>query len=159
MALRYWGMMAAVSRGARVDTYLVWLIAGFVLVIAELVTGTFYLLVLGVAAFAGSAVAWFWPGFAAQALVAAALAVAGVVWVQKFRPGLSGPPMAPLDVGQPAVFDSWVDRGAGHARVKHRDALWDAHVSGEIAGERGEVLYIASVDGSTLKVSRTPPAA
>ena len=41
------------------ETYLVWLAAGFVLVIAELVTGTFFLLVLGIAAFAGSATAWF----------------------------------------------------------------------------------------------------
>ena len=31
------------------DTYLIWLIAGFLLVIVELVSGTFYLLVLGIA--------------------------------------------------------------------------------------------------------------
>src|SRR3989304_1816116 len=35
------------------DTYLIWLAAGFLLVIVELVSGTFYLLVLGVAALAG----------------------------------------------------------------------------------------------------------
>jgi len=32
------------------DISLAWLIAGFVLIIAELVSGTFYLLVLGIAA-------------------------------------------------------------------------------------------------------------
>jgi len=33
------------------EGYLIWLLGGLALVIAELVTGTFYLLVLGVAAF------------------------------------------------------------------------------------------------------------
>jgi membrane protein implicated in regulation of membrane protease activity len=34
------------------DAYLAWLLLGLALVIVELLTGTFYLLVLGVAAFA-----------------------------------------------------------------------------------------------------------
>jgi membrane protein implicated in regulation of membrane protease activity len=66
--------------------------------------------------------------------------------------------MRGLDVGQPAAFDSWVNKSAGHARVKYRDALWDAQVAGDVAGEPGEILYITSVDGSTLKVSKTRPA-
>ena len=37
--------------------YLMWAIAGFVLIIAELMTGTFYLLVIGVAALAAAVVA------------------------------------------------------------------------------------------------------
>ena len=56
------------------------------------------------------------------------------------------------------AFDSWVNKSAGHARVKYRDALWDAQVSGDAAGEPGEILYIVSVDGNTLKVSKTRPA-
>jgi len=66
--------------------------------------------------------------------------------------------MQGLDFGQPAAFDSWVNRSAGHARVKYRDALWDAQVAGDASGEPGEILYITSVDGSTLKVSKTRPA-
>lgn len=67
------------------ETYLIWLVAGFVLVIAELVTGTFFLLVLGIAAFAGSAMAWFGLGFWLEALCAATVAVAGVFWVRQDR--------------------------------------------------------------------------
>jgi membrane protein implicated in regulation of membrane protease activity len=66
--------------------------------------------------------------------------------------------MQGLDVGQPAAFESWVNRDAGHARVKYRDALWDAQVAGGAAGETGEIFYITSVDGNTLKVSKTRPA-
>ena len=140
------------------DLSLAWLIAGFILVIAELATGTFYLLVLGVAAFAGAGVAYAGGALVWQSLVSAAVAVAGVVWVHQSRKRTVASPMPGLDVGHPAAFDSWVNKGTGHARVKYRDALWDAHVAGDASGEPGEILYIVSVDGNTLKVSKTRPA-
>ena len=140
------------------DTYLIWLVAGLGLVIVELVSGTFYLLVLGIAALAGGLVAYTGLPFSVQAVVVATLAVAGAVWVNRVRRTSSAVKMRSLDVGQPAAFDHWVDRAAGQARVKHRDALWDATVVGEIAGEPGEVLTVASIDGNTLKVSKTRQA-
>jgi len=140
------------------DTYLIWLIAGFVLIITELVTTTFYLLVLGIAAFAGAGVTWAGGAFAWQTVAAAIVAVVGVIWVNFYRKTMSPKRMRGLDVGQPAAFDSWIDRNAGHARVKYRDTLWDAHVAGDAAGEPGENLYVTSVDGNTLKVSKTRPA-
>lgn len=139
------------------DISLAWLIAAFILVIAELATGTFYLLVLGVAAFVGAGVAYAGGALVWQSLVAAIVGVAGVVWVQQYRKRAASSPMQGVDVGQPAAFDSWVNQRAGHARVKYRDALWDAHVSGDAAGESGEVLYVTSVDGNTLKVSKSRP--
>jgi membrane protein implicated in regulation of membrane protease activity len=140
------------------DHSLAWLVAGFALVIAELVTGTFYLLVLGIAAFAGAAVAWGGGASSWQAVAAAACAVTGVIWVHLYRKSSAPKRMRGLDVGQPAGFDSWVNKGAGHARVKYRDALWDAQVAGDAAGEPGEIFYVTSVDGNTLKVSKTRPA-
>ena len=140
------------------DTYLIWLVAGLLLVIVELVSGTFYLLVLGVAALAGGLVAYAGLPFSVQAVVAAAMAVVGVVWVNRVRRTSAAADMRSLDAGQPAAFDRWLDRPAGQARVKYRDALWDATVVGEISGEPGEVLYVASIDGNTLKVSKTRQA-
>ena len=140
------------------DTYLIWLVAGFLLVIVELVSGTFYLLVLGVAGVAGGVVAYTGLPFSVQAVVAATLAVVGVVWVNRVRRSSTAVKMRSLDVGQPATFDRWADRAAGQARVKYRDALWAASVVGEISGEPGEVLYVASTDGNTLKVSKTRQA-
>ena len=139
------------------ETYLVWLVAGFVLVIAELVTGTFFLLILGVAAFAGSATAWFGLGFWLEALCAAAVAVAGVFWVRQQRKAMQQPDMASLDVGQAVTLESWVNREQGAARVKYRNTQWDAEVEGERAFERGQVLYIHAVDGNTLRVSTVKP--
>src|SRR6266853_870111 len=140
------------------DLSLAWLIAGFTLAIAELATGTFYLLVLGVAAFAGAGVAYAGGALVWQSLASAAVAVAGVVWVHQYRKRTVVSPMEGLDVGQPATFESWINKGAGHARVKYRDTLWDAQVAGDASGEPGEVLYVTSVDGNTLKVSKTRPA-
>jgi membrane protein implicated in regulation of membrane protease activity len=140
------------------DISLAWLIAGFILIIAELVSGTFYLLVLGIAALVASGVGYASGAFVWQALAAAVVAVAGVVGVHRYRQAIMPARMRGLDVGQPAAFESWVNRGAGHARVKYRDALWDAQVAGDASGEPGEILYITSVDGSTLKVSKTRPA-
>ena len=140
------------------DISLAWLVAGFVLIIAELVTGTFYLLVLGLAALAGAGVGYASGAFAWQALAATAVAIAGVIWIHLYRKTNTPKRMKGLDVGQPAAFESWVNRSAGHARVKYRDTLWDAQVAGEIAGDPGEILYITSVDGNTLKVSKTRPA-
>jgi hypothetical protein len=45
------GVARATLRGMNPEPYLAWAILGVILVIAELVTGTFYLVVLGVAAF------------------------------------------------------------------------------------------------------------
>lgn len=140
------------------DISLAWLIASAALIVTELVTGTFYLLVLGIAALVGSGIGYAGGASLWQALAAAAVAVAGVIWVRQYRKRTVASPMQGLDVGQPAAFESWVNKGAGHARVKYRDALWDAQVSGDALGESGEILYITSIDGNTLKVSKTRPA-
>ena len=139
------------------ETYLIWLAVGFVLVIAELVTGTFFLLVLGIAAFAGSATAWFGLGFWLEALCAATVAIAGVFWVRRHRKSMQRPDMASLDVGQAVAFDAWVSREQGAARVKYRDTLWDAEVEGEREFDHGQVLFIHAVDGNTLKVAKSKP--
>ena len=140
------------------DDYLVWLIAGFVLVIVELVSGTFYLLVLGIAAFAGAAVAYAKLGMAAQAITAAVVAVAGMGWVRKYRGRTKGEAMRSPDHGQPAPFETWIDKATRRARVKHRGVSWEAVVEGDVSGEPGEMLYVLAVDGNTLKVSKTRPA-
>ena len=139
------------------ETYLIWLVAGFALVIAELVTGTFFLLVLGVAAFAGSATAWFGLGFWVEALCAATVAIAGVFWVRQQRKAAQQPDMASLDVGQAVAFEAWISRDQGAARVTYRNTQWDADVVGERDFDHGQVLFIHAVDGNTLKVAKSKP--
>ena len=140
------------------ESHFLWLIVGIVLIIAELLTGTFYLLFLGLAALVGAAAAFLGAPFWAQAAVIAAGSVAGVMWVNRHRQAIQQKPMPSLDVGQPVSFQSWVSEKEGAARVRYRDAEWDARVSGGCAGEPGELLYIVAVNGNLLEVSRTRPA-
>lgn len=136
------------------DAYIAWVAAGLILVIAELLTGTFYLLVLGLAALAAGGVAFFGGAFWLQVGVLAAVAVGGTLWVNRVRRTRGGAPMPSLDVGQPVTLDEWVNRADRLARVKYRDALWDARIEGEHRGEPGEVFYIRAVDGNLLTVAK-----
>jgi membrane protein implicated in regulation of membrane protease activity len=137
-----------------VEGYLAWVIAGVVLIVAELLTGTFYLLILGIAAFVAAAVAYLGGGLLIQVVIAGAIAIAGVLWIRARHKASAQPAMPSLDVGQPVTLDSWVNRDDRLARVKYRDALWDAVVEGEFRGDAGEVFYIRAVDGNRLRVGK-----
>jgi membrane protein implicated in regulation of membrane protease activity len=137
-----------------VETYLVWLIGGIALIVAELVSGTFYLLILGIAALVASGVAYLGATLLIQVIIAGAISIAGVLWIRARRRLVTPASMKPLDVGQPVTLDSWLNRDDRVARVKYRDALWDAVVEGEFRGEAGEVFYIRAVDGNMLRVAK-----
>jgi len=134
------------------DAYLLWVIAGIVLIIVEMLSGTFYLLVLGVAALAAAGAAWFGQTFWVQAVVSAAVAVAGVLLVNRYRSKGSPAEKQSLDVGQSVTLESWIDEADGLARVNYRNAQWEARVTGERT-PGGKVFYIQAVEGNTLQVS------
>ena len=140
------------------DEDLFWAILGLTLVIVELLTGTFYLLVLGVAAFGAALAAWLGQGFPVQAIVAGVIAALGCYGVHVYRAKATTGQMAQVDAGQPASFENWVDQGARLARVRYRGASWDALVDGDAAVESGAMLYVVSTNGNTLKVTSRRPA-
>jgi membrane protein implicated in regulation of membrane protease activity len=143
-----------------VDLWLLWLIAGFVLVIAELMTGTFYLLVIGLGAFVGAMVAWFGGNVLLQAFIGSAVALAGAWFVHHWHAtqrdvdsGVSNF----LDRGQPVVLEGWTNEPAGFARVRYRGASWDARVAEPASRPvAGATLYIHGQEGNTLVVSAQP---
>ena len=136
------------------EPYLWWAIAGFGLIIVELATGTFYLLVIGIAALVGALLAWAGMPFSVQAIVTSVLSIAGVVYVHHRRasdPSSAGSNI--LDVGQSVTLDAWVDEAHRRARVNYRNAQWDALVLGTGPVAAGAPLVISAVDGSTLQVT------
>jgi membrane protein implicated in regulation of membrane protease activity len=143
------------------DLWLLWTIVGFVLVITELVTGTFYLLVLGLGAFVGAIAAWLGANQVVQALAAGGLAVAGTWFVHHWhesRRALAVKGSNFLDRGQPVVLDGWANENAGIARVKYRGTTWDARVpEGAPRPTVGSTLYIEAQEGSMLVVAAAPP--
>jgi len=135
-----------------------WAMVGLVLVITELLTGTFYLLMLGIAGFGAALGAWLGLDFGPQAIVFALVAGIGCYGVHVYRARNRAKQMAPIDAGQPANFENWVDQAAGLARVRYRGASWEARLEGEAALQPGAVLYVLATEGNTLKVSVRRPA-
>jgi membrane protein implicated in regulation of membrane protease activity len=135
-----------------------WAMVGLVLVITELLTGTFYLLMLGIAGFGAALAAWLGLEFGAQAIVFAAVAGVGCYGVHVYRAKNLAQQMAPIDAGQPAHFEVWVDQPAGLARVRYRGASWEARLDGEGAPQPGAVVYVLATEGNTLRVSVRRPA-
>ena len=139
------------------DHATLWAVSGLALVIVELMTGTFYLLMLGVAAFGAALAALLGLEFGAQAIVAVAVSAVGCYGVHVYKARNSKQQMAPLDAGMPASFESWLDAGARLARVRYRGASWDARVDGGEAIEPGATVYVLATEGNTLRVAKNKP--
>jgi membrane protein implicated in regulation of membrane protease activity len=134
-----------------------WFVAGLVLVVVELMTGTFYLLILGIAALIGSLVAFLDQPAWMQALVAAIAAIVGGVLVHRYhrQANASSPKDHSNDIGETVTIESWVSEPLRLARVKYRGTTWDAEVVGTEGIEPGALLYVVATEGSRLKVSPT----
>ena len=132
---------------------LAWALLGLALVIIELLSGTFYLLMLGIAAFGAAAAGWAGMGFPVQSVVAGAIAAVGCYGVHVYRAKNATRQMPSIDSGNPARFESWIDQGARLARVSYRGAPWDARIDGGDSPEAGAIVYVQGTDGNTLKVS------
>ena len=142
------------------ETWLIWVVVGFGLVIAELVTGTFYLLVIALGFFAAGACAALNANFIVQAVVGSAVAMVGAWfihhWHESQRMKDAGKSNM-LDRGQPVVLEGWTNESAGIARVRYRGASWDARVPQGPHPETGATLYIEGQEGSVLLVAATRP--
>jgi membrane protein implicated in regulation of membrane protease activity len=142
------------------EIWLIWVIVGFVLVIAELMSGTFYLLVLGVGAFVAAMVDWAGGSLLVQSIVGGLVAVGGAMLVHHWH-GNRGPADGRsnlLDRGQPVVLESWSNESAGLGRVKYRGTSWEARFSNaDGRPSPGATLYIDGMEGNTLLVVAAPP--
>ncbi|MGH8714716.1 MAG: NfeD family protein [Casimicrobiaceae bacterium] len=136
--------------------YWMWWIAGAALIAAELVTGTFYLLVIGLALVCGGVAAWLGAVIPVQWLIAAALGVVGTILLQRWKRSLvaSTPPQKGLDIGQMVQVQSWGP--AGTARVAYRGSTWDAEVAAPET-PHAATMYIAGMRGSVLLLSDERP--
>jgi membrane protein implicated in regulation of membrane protease activity len=109
------------------DSTLWWLMTGAA-VAAELMTGTFYLLMLAIGLAAGALAAHTGASVAVQFLVAAAIGGGAVVACYLFRKQSPGAQPAAsnrdvnLDVGEVVQVDAWNPDGT--AQVRYRGTQW-----------------------------------
>ena len=135
----------------------VWWIAAAVLVGAELLIGTFYLLAVGIAAAIGGLAAWLGAPLPLQFVIAGIFGVgftgAAHQWRRRQAPAEAQPS---LDVGQSVHVQTW--NADGTVRVAYRGSLWDAELASPDV-PRAETLYIVATRGSVLLLSDRRPAA
>ena len=136
--------------------YWIWWIAAAVLIGAELVTGTFYLLAVGIAVAFGGVAAWLGAGWAVQFAVAGVLGVGLTMAAHQWRLKRATPRAQPsLDVGQAVHVESWNPDGT--LRVAYRGSMWDAELESP-GTARVDTLYIVDTRGSVLVLSDRRPA-
>jgi membrane protein implicated in regulation of membrane protease activity len=134
--------------------YFWWIVAG-VLVVLELMSGTFYLLMIAIGFIAGGLAHWAGAGLAIEFPVAALVGLIAVIALRRSRFGISRrrdasqDPGVNLDIGETLQVERWHD---GHARAMYRGAEWDVDLA---PGEtEGATLYqIIAMHGSRLIVS------
>jgi membrane protein implicated in regulation of membrane protease activity len=135
------------------SAYVTWFVVGFALLVAELLTGTFYLLVLAFAAGVAGLAALAGASLPLQLVVAAIIGLGGSLWLRRSR-AWKGTPVADalqnLDVGQSVRIDYWTPGRT--ARTTYRGTQWDVELA---AGEEplpGDFV-IREIHGSRLVVS------
>jgi membrane protein implicated in regulation of membrane protease activity len=144
------------EREAAMGDYWIWWIAAALLIGAELVTGTFYLLAIGIAIALGGVAAWLGATVPVQFAIAGVLGVVLTVAAHRWRLARATPPPQPsLDVGQAVRVQTWNPDGS--ARVAYRGSDWDAELAAP-GVPRGETMYIVATRGSVLVLSDRKPA-
>ena len=135
----------------------IWWICAAILIGAELLSGTFYLLAVGIAVALGGAAAWAGATVPIQFGIAGVLGVALTIAAHRWRLARATPPaQPPLDVGQTVHVDTW--NADGTARVRYRGTTWDAELETP-AVPRADTLYIVATRGSLLILSDRRPSA
>lgn len=137
---------------------MVWMVAGGLLVALELLTGTFYLLMIAIGAAAGALCAFMGASLSTQYVVASAVAGVAAFALRKTKYGSFEKRGAAqrdrnvnLDIGERLRVESWSAQGTAHvSRCSYRGAQWDVELlEGQpVAG----MFEIREIQGSRLLV-------
>lgn len=133
------------------ENYIVWFLLAFALLGLEMLSGTFYMLVFGVAAAAGGLMAYLGAAVTAQFIVAAIVGVVGTAVLRTWRAKSAPRADQNLDIGAQVQIESWGE--GGHARVHYRGSQWDAELE-SAETPRDVPLYIKDRRGSCLILSQ-----
>jgi membrane protein implicated in regulation of membrane protease activity len=136
---------------------IIWLVLGTLLIIAEMVTPSFFLIWFGIGALGASGVAYLGATATVQWIVFLALSAALVLCSRKFaRKVTPGPPPLKTNIdeylGETAVVIQRIDPAANTGLVRVKKEEWRADAA-EVIEEGARVEVIGS-GGAHLKVKR-----
>jgi membrane protein implicated in regulation of membrane protease activity len=135
-----------------------WFVIGFGLLVAELLTGTFYLLVIAVAMGVAGLASLTGAPFALQVVIAAVIGLGGSMWLRRTRWGRrlherGDDRVQHMDIGQSVRVEQWT--AARTARAPYRGSVWDVELApGEqpVAGD----FVIREIHANRLIVAAKP---
>jgi membrane protein implicated in regulation of membrane protease activity len=138
--------------------YIVWFVIAFGLLVAELLSGTFYLLVISLAMAIAGVAAWAGAPLALQLVLAAAIAVGGSIWLRSTRLGKrlherGDDRVQNMDVGQSLRVEHWT--ASRTARANYRGAVWDVELAPGEQPASGEFV-IREIQANRLIVAAKP---
>ncbi len=130
------------------QNYWIWWCVAALVVVAELASGTVYLLMVAAGLLAGGLAAWMGYEFAVQFLLAAIIAALGCLGLQKVRARLPAQlesqrnANVQIDVGNEIMVNVWQLDGTAH--VHYRGAQWTACLdAGQGAPQAGRHCIVA----------------
>lgn len=132
-----------------------WGIAG-TLIVLEMLTGTFYLLVLGAAAALTGFVAWMGGTLMVQLMAATVLLVLGLVLLRRYKAKRDSSSLIQnndLEAGNWVEVIEWHENG--HAVVRYRETRWQAMLE-NADDEQLQRMCIRRVQGNTLIIASRP---
>ena len=139
------------------NEWMVWLALAGALVVFELFTGTFYVLMIAIGMAFGALAAMFGFSMPAQVALAAVVGVLATGLLHRSRFGRPNKqdarrdPNVNLDIGQSLHVETWSE---GTARVMYRGAMWDLDLAPGALAEAG-TFKIVEIKGSRLIVANT----
>jgi len=145
------------------DNWMIWLIAAGIVVIFEIFTGSFYLLMISIGLASGAAAAWYGADVTIQLIVAAVVGAIATYALRRSKLGspqktdVARDPNVLLDIGNTIVVSEWIINGSGksNARVMYRGAMWDVDLEPG-AESRPGTFRIEEIRGSRLIVANAP---
>lgn len=139
------------------DSTIWWLLAGIAIAV-EMVTGTFYLLMLAVGMVAGALVAHLGASVIVQIVVAAVVGGGAVVAWHWKRSKSPKPAQAnanrdvQMDIGETVHVEQWNDDAT--ASVKYRGAQWMVELADRDAALQPGLFKVKKLNGNRLVVGK-----
>jgi membrane protein implicated in regulation of membrane protease activity len=129
-----------------------WWIVAALLIAIEVASGTFYLMLYGVAAAVAGLAAWLGADVVVQLLIAALIGVSGTWALRRWK--RDRPDLAPtsMEIGHAVRLETWAE---GHGQVIYRGAVWDAEAE-SASVDSTRPLFIRAVNGNILIVGNQP---
>lgn len=134
---------------------LIWLIAGILLLIAEMVTGTIVLIFISIGCFFAALTAMLAPDMlTAQFIVCAVVSVVGTFALRKpLTRRLLKTTSLQADVGKEILIDANIEPHK-RSRITYQGTTWEATNIGTVSVQNGDHVTIVGIDGNVLLIRK-----